>query len=219
MSHPQDIVLVRNIHTDCDYFDDEEGYSHADAFMVRWDKTPFRIEVGQLRRFPRYLAEHYAKHLIDHILQKQEDEGKGKMMTRNLKLREKLHAEIFAEVEETYASDNRSAAEVEAQKIEALNKDFLAKTQQAYRGSPMPEGSRPAGPDDAVVEEDVEDEVDMPPAPVDYSTWSRPDLIREAKERGIKISATDKNVDLIAKLKDVDPEEPNTYRVTDIEEA
>ena len=193
MAHAEDIVLVKNIHLDSDCLDEEDGYSHRDRYQVRWNKMPFSVDAGSVKRFPRYLADHFAKHLIDHILQKQEDEGKGMMLTRDERKRNALKEQIFADVEQTFEADVRSSAQVEAQKIDALNEDFLRKAQSALPSIPT-ESEEP--------EETEADEVDMPPPPENYSTWTRPDLFREAKERGLKVKFTAKNAEIIQALKE-----------------
>lgn len=51
----------------------EGEFDHSEYFEVRYNGQPFRIEPGETKVFPRYIAEHYAKHLADHILQKKEE--------------------------------------------------------------------------------------------------------------------------------------------------
>lgn len=192
MQHSDDIILVRNPHVGCAHFEEEEGYSHADKYLVRYNNVPFAVDAGSVKRFPRYLAEHFAKHLIDHILQQQEDEGKGMMLIRNERKREELKKEIFADVEQTFEEDTRTPAEVDAQKIDALNQDFLRRAKEAVPSTPV----NAAEESELLTSEDA----DIPPPPTDYATWTQSDLLREAKERGITLKFGEKKVDVIAKL-------------------
>lgn len=45
-------------------------FNHATGFQVRWSGQPFTILPGQSRVWPRYLAEHFAYHLCNHMLDK-----------------------------------------------------------------------------------------------------------------------------------------------------
>jgi hypothetical protein len=97
--NPQDILIVRNIDTDCNhveyqtarrstrtvddegrvtsgYTDDVEEVPHNLYFQVKWSGQRFRIKPGDTRLYPRYIAEHFAKHLTDHMLARQEFKSK-----------------------------------------------------------------------------------------------------------------------------------------------
>lgn len=99
----QDLFTVTNIDTNCDYVEQyivertapapvnpgevnpldiprplqtqrmELSFDHSEYYEVRYESQPFRIVPGGSRVMPRYVAEHYAKHLADHILTKMED--------------------------------------------------------------------------------------------------------------------------------------------------
>lgn len=66
-----DLVVVRNILIDDATIDPEYQGSRADYFEVRYDGEPLRIPPGETRVLPRYLAEHFAKHLADYILMRE----------------------------------------------------------------------------------------------------------------------------------------------------
>lgn len=93
----EDLLIIKNIDVDCDEITEEvvrkdktvyddngyaqvafenkiEGFDHSEHFQVKFDGYPHRIEPGKERVMVRYLAEHYAKHLADHVLQKRERE-------------------------------------------------------------------------------------------------------------------------------------------------
>lgn len=92
--HPKDILLVKNIDIGCTSIEEamvpvqrrarmgdkvisrEVNMSiridHKQWFEVRLDRRAYRIMAGQTKRMSRDIAEHFAKHLADHILMKQE---------------------------------------------------------------------------------------------------------------------------------------------------
>lgn len=120
--HPQDILLVKNIDIDCGItqsevlkkfeilindigqrverqYDEVFEYNHADYFIVRYASEAFAIRPGETRRMPRYLAEHYAKHLVNHILEK-----RGIALTHAI-IRPKTLAEILVGVDTYFYGD------------------------------------------------------------------------------------------------------------------
>lgn len=93
----EDLIIIKNIDVDCEELTEElvrrdktvldsnghaiigfeevvDGYDHKDFFQVKFDGHPHRIKPGAERILVRYLGEHFAKHLADHILQKKEQE-------------------------------------------------------------------------------------------------------------------------------------------------
>ena len=115
----QDTLVVQNIDLNCSFIDPENGVSHSKYFEVKYDGIPHRIEPGKIRPFPRYLAEHYAKHLADHILMKKEtDEGRVGLM-RNKVERKKVLEQIILGVDNYFYSD------VEEKKEEKEDKSLV----------------------------------------------------------------------------------------------
>lgn len=55
----------------------------AEYFAWPWAGQSYGIEPGQQIIWPRFLAEHYAKHLADHILLRREKEDKDKYVSAN----------------------------------------------------------------------------------------------------------------------------------------
>lgn len=47
------------------------------AFTVHWAKNPYTLEAGRQVIWPRFIAEHFAKHLADSILLKREEEARA----------------------------------------------------------------------------------------------------------------------------------------------
>lgn len=153
--HPEDILVVRNILVDDDEeieepipyavaksdLDPNTGaqhfinrqethvYDHSwrtkDFFEVRWDGRPHRIPAGKERLMPRYLADHFAKHLIDYILIRREKKEGLTNLLRNRLERTALYQQIIVRVESYYNSSlydfQREGDRVE-QQIQQLNR-------------------------------------------------------------------------------------------------
>jgi hypothetical protein len=143
--HPEDILVVHNILVGSNHEVEEpipyarakedidpntgavhfvnrieaDVYMHSwntkDYFEVRWDGRPHRVRAGERRRMPRYLANHFAKHLIDYILIHQEDEENERRKQRSLPAisgtlrsrakREELYKQIIESVDSYYNED------------------------------------------------------------------------------------------------------------------
>jgi len=107
----EDILIVRNIDLECDVVDTDYGYSHAEYFMVKYDGTPFRIKPGETRKLPRYVAEHYAKHLSNHVLLKMEESTGRKGLMTNIVERPKVLSQIIVGVDSYYLGDEPELGE------------------------------------------------------------------------------------------------------------
>lgn len=121
----QDILLVQNIDLNCEIYDEENQYNHRDYFMVKWDGVPHKIVPGGTRRMPRYIAEHYAKHLADHMLMKMQESGGGKRnyMTDKTE-RSKMMGKIILGVEQFFYDEPQAVGgEAVAKQVDELNKD------------------------------------------------------------------------------------------------
>jgi hypothetical protein len=135
----EDLILIKNIDIDCDEVTEEivrrdrtqqdenghsliswedvpESFDHAEYFQVKFDGHPFRLAPGTTRVMPRYLAEHFAKHLADHVLQKKErkilkETGKVTMLMNNVVERPKVLREIIVEVQQYHFESDEAAQE------------------------------------------------------------------------------------------------------------
>lgn len=100
----EDIVKVSNRIADEDgavstqIYDKHETWNHADYFQVKFDGKPYSIAPGKTKLLPRFIAEHFAKHLADHILQKKEIETGRRGLVQSPVERPKLINEILTEV-------------------------------------------------------------------------------------------------------------------------
>lgn len=158
--HPEDILVVRNILIGDDKdveepisyanarpsVDPQTGQQHfvnqistglfehswntKDFFEVRWDGRPHRIRPGETRNMPRYLADHFAKYLIDYILIQREDKEKMTGLLKSRLEREKLYKQIIVGVASYYNGDlfdyEREGTYVE-QQVQQLNQPDNAK--------------------------------------------------------------------------------------------
>lgn len=103
----------------------EYSWNTKEFFEVRWDGRPHRIKAGETRRMPRYLADHFAKYLIDFILIHREDREKVTGLLKNRLERAKLYKQIVIGVDSYYNGDmfdyEREGTYVE-QQVSQLNK-------------------------------------------------------------------------------------------------
>lgn len=83
----------------------EHSWNTRDFFEVRWDGRPHRIRPGETRRMPRYLADHFAKYLIDFILARREEKEKLTGLVKNRLERSKLYKQIIVGVDSYYNGD------------------------------------------------------------------------------------------------------------------
>lgn len=83
----------------------EHSWNTREFFEVRWDGRPHRIRSGETRNMPRYLADHFAKYLIDFILLQREDKEKVTGLLKNRLEREKLYSQIIVGVSSYYNGD------------------------------------------------------------------------------------------------------------------
>ena len=101
-----DIVAIQNI-------DDED-------FVFEYDRSrgnfPHIIPAGQVKRFPRFLAEHAVKHLIDKILTKRKER------TNNEPLRQSLAEQIVINEEVLQQPPVKSEAEKLKETVDNLNR-------------------------------------------------------------------------------------------------
>jgi hypothetical protein len=106
MASSNDIVTIQNI-------DDEDfvfEYARSEG------NPPYTIPAGAVKRYPRFLAEHAVKHLIDKIL------NKGKIKTNNMKAREELASQIVLEVENLQPDTVETPAQKLNKEVDTLNK-------------------------------------------------------------------------------------------------
>ncbi len=173
----------------------EHSWNTSEFFEVRWDGRPHRIRAGETRRMPRYLADHFAKHLIDYILIEREKREKVTGLLKHRGERAKLYKEIIQGVDSYYNGDmfdyEREGTYVE-QQVGQLNQP-----DNSLNLGEMPPVALGFGTTDKPPEKiDVEPEVFTPP---DTKPQTPEELIAsktigqlrsEAKQLGIEIKPT-----------------------------
>lgn len=214
---PQDILIVRNIDVGCDdvtsdivrvrrtEVDEETGrrstyeeevpeeWSHKDYFQVRWSNVPHRIKPGETRRMPRYIAEHYAKHLADHILQKMEKETGRTNLVRNPVERPKVMSKIIVGVDEYFIQGEASdEGERVAEEVEELNRRAvdLGKVDDPMMADKV---------DDPV--DDIIKQVESDEKATDDKLPPRSELMKECAKLGIKFDIKETSQELADKIK------------------
>jgi hypothetical protein len=168
----QDLVEIANIDISCELPDPDVHPQGTDTFVVSFDKVPHSIKAGQTRTFPRYLADHYKKHLADHLLIKQG------LLVSDPKERPKIEAEIDKGVKETYS----------APKPETEGEVIAKQVTEANVPAPTPEPPKPISTPPVAEPKTV--------AP----KRTRKELFAECKELGIETTQYDKVDDLIQKI-------------------
>jgi hypothetical protein len=110
MNEPQtasyDTIAIQNI-------DNED-------FVFEYDKSrgnyPYIIPAGQIKRFPRFLAEHAVKHMIDKILNKRDQR------TDNTIIRQSLAEQIVISEEVLQQPPKKTEADILKERVDKLNK-------------------------------------------------------------------------------------------------
>ena len=195
---PQDILIVQNIDLNCNDIDPEEGWSHADFFQVKWGGHPHRIAPGETRRMPRYVAEHYAKHLADHILMKMEEESGRKFLVNNPIERPKVLKQILVGVDEYFLpQDEPSEGEKVARQIDQLNEEPALDVGEVPPPAVGVLKEMPQTPDLPPLKDKTEGSIFDPNKP----TPSINELRHACKEQGIEFTLKDSKETLIQKIK------------------
>src|SRR4030042_5843829 len=115
-----DIVSTANTDINCSFTDPEVHPQGQNIVTVSYSGVPHSIEAGKTRLMPRCLAEHYRKHLVDHLLTKQ-------IKQVNDPSRKELEKQIILETVESFqAPEPKPAGEVVAEKVEAINAPVTA---------------------------------------------------------------------------------------------
>lgn len=100
--------------------DVEFTFEHADGFQVRWSGQPFTIKPGATARMPRFLAEHFATHLANHMLDKKGDEMK-RTLRNDPVWRPKILKEIIIKEEPYFATISDSVGTATLKQVDDLN--------------------------------------------------------------------------------------------------
>lgn len=195
-NHEQDLLYVHN--------------PTSESFKVLWGGFPYELSPGQQRIFPRFIAEHFAKHLADKILLQKEKaykdkHGKDKPFLNSKRERPATIETIIKGVYQYFRPDKSSAdpAALIAQQVDQLNKP---KEKALDLGAV--DTNRAVG----ALEEDEPDDEPLDqietPEPVTETApgtpvkqKSRADLFKEAKTLGLKPTPSMSNDELLEAIK------------------
>lgn len=95
-------------------------FEHVDGFQVRWSGQPFTLKPGETARMPRYLGEHFAYHLANHILDK-EGEKSNRTLRSDPIWRPKILSQIIIKEEPFFAMVNDSVGAETMKQVQSLN--------------------------------------------------------------------------------------------------
>lgn len=249
--NPQDVLIIKNIDLNCDhveyqssrrstrtvddegrvttgYTDDVEEVPHAQYFQVKWAGQRFRIRPGDQRLYPRYIAEHFAKHLTDHMLGKAEivsvQTGKPVSLLNSPTERKKVWDQIIVgvqqyfeeigDIDEGVAAANQVAeinASPMAQELGINNGDSMELREdrevQTVNKDPMATGaSNAVTPTEELLKSVVEDPNEVAPVGVDAEAWTKStkaDFIQQIRKLDpfAKLTGQESKGQLMAKLK------------------
>lgn len=192
-------------------YDKHEQWNHKDYFQVKFDGKPYRIAPGRTALFPRFIAEHFAKHLSDHILQKMEETTGRKGLVQSAVERPKLISQILKEINADIQTMPTSATEttpLEVAQPEPIDTDPVVDAgvvPNTAMGELQPEPPtladllKVAGEDPSKVDriplEDTSIVDETKPQP------TRKQLIEMCYNQSIDINGTENKAQLIEKLK------------------
>jgi len=158
----------------------------SEDFIFEFDSSrgnyPYTIKAGSIARFPRFLADHALKHLIDKLLNKQ------KIKTNNEAARANLRDKIFIGEEVFQQGPNESEAERLKREVDSLNQpsDLDRVLSRAKTNAPEPdEGKLPIIDEKIEGIEDKKLEVKAVP--------TRNELFAYAQKQGLVLDEPDKD--------------------------
>ena len=155
-NNENDTLHIKNIDTDCHdvtydsvrvserWRDPESGrvltqfkdiaytFEHSDGFQVRWSGRAFNIPPGETRKMPRFLGEHFALHLANHILDK-EGEKIGRTLRADPIWRPKVLKEIIVDEEPFFSGLGDSVGNALASQVDQMNQDQPPEAAQAMQ--------------------------------------------------------------------------------------
>lgn len=179
----------------------EHTWNTKDFFEIRWDGRPHRVKPGQERFFPRYLADHFAKNLIDFILSRREEKEKLTGLMKNRLERAKLYKEIVVGVASYYNGDALDG-EREGFRVERMVEDMnKPDAQSAFNVGEVLNPALGYGTSDKPPEKIEDEPPQNPPAPAPKAEGapksqqdliagkSRQELMKEAKTLGLEVTS------------------------------
>jgi hypothetical protein len=93
-------------------------FNHADGYQVRWAGQPFTLKPGETAKMPRFLGEHFAYHLCNHMLGK---DPKDPNAVSNPMKRPAMLARIIIKEEPFFATMTDSVGTAALKQVQAMN--------------------------------------------------------------------------------------------------
>jgi hypothetical protein len=189
-----DTILVREPYRDAEGRTKEREnqkpytFNHAESFEIRYAGKFFKIKPGETRRFPRFVAELFAKHLADHMLMKMEAETGRKNLVSNPIERPKMIEKIIIDTEYFEIQDENEVDKL-ANRVEELNEERSVDAGEVV--NPL-YGNMKETEDTNVddILKQVKDDETVSGASGE-TKYSRPDLMKQCAELGIKFDIKD----------------------------
>lgn len=137
---------------------------------------PYTIKAGEIKRFPKFLVRHGAKHLIDAII----NEKHPTQRTSNMELRQRIMGQIIIDEEKFLEADKKTEAQKQQELIDKLNMPSeLDRVLGKHQAKKKPAGE-PKEKFDEIDEKDVIDTTDKNIPPV--TTKSAKDAVPTRSE-------------------------------------
>lgn len=193
-------------------------FNHADGFQVRWSGQPFTIKPGVTMRMPRFLGEHFAYHLVNHMLDKKGPNARSNPIMRPAELEK-----IIIKEEPFFAAITDSVGAATLKQVEQLNKEDapvtdvqgLSYSHGGTKGPTLKEETQPAYDPLRRVGEEVEDTEaiikrlgedtadDQLNVPEDFKGHTRQELIKQIRnmDPGFKFPQNPSKAQLVMILK------------------
>lgn len=217
MKSPMDSVVIQNIDMDCsdttiEYYkkidrelDDDgnlvsvendipEEFDHSEAFQTKYGGVIYSIASGKTRRLPRYIAEKYAKELIDHLLYKKEETTGTRNLIDNPKERKELLDKIIISED---LLDAPMATQDNMDNVDTKDSKVLKEEEIEYV-DPLLGFEKKEEP--TVTLEDIKNAPDEEIKDGE-NIRTRAELMTECKTLGLPVRRTDTTRDLLNKIK------------------
>ena len=113
---PRTLKDIEGNETGVYYENIEQEWDNSKGFRVKWGGKPHVIRPGETKVYPRFLAEHYASKLADHMMMVTGKNLKDKISRR------KFMDKIMVEVVSFYEDDDRDEGEIVFDRVEEVNR-------------------------------------------------------------------------------------------------
>lgn len=194
-------------------------FNHADGFQVRWSGQPFTLKPGETARMPRFLGEHFAYHLVNHMLDKEGPNARNSPLKRPSML-----ARVIIKEEPFFAAITDSVGMATLKQVKEMNEGNapisevagLTYSHGTQKGKELGETTQPAyDPLRRTAQEETEETADVikrigadtpedqSDVPEDFKSYTRKDLIQQIRnmDPGMKFPQNPSKAQLVMILK------------------